>query len=214
MFTSLNLTPDALEELPAKSSLPWVWFGFLFAAAFVIEETLMIALGLDEPVATAVLRLLGLGGWIYWLVCVARFHTILREISRNSYPITGAEAAWKHIIPFYNLVWIFRWPTAMSEYLNRRARVKMVSGGLLGALLLISALIARFVDGGVGLTGTFAVGMYISAKLRQHVELIKGLSPDMLPPPPDPNWYRQVSAEGNQPNLQAGATTELPPQAE
>lgn len=195
MFTSLMLTPEALDEVPAKSSLPWVWFGFLFVAAFIAEETLMFALDLDNAVAKLVLALLALGGWIYWLFCVSRFHTILCEVSRNHYPISGAEAAWKHFIPFYNLFWTFRWPSAMSDYLNRRQRVKMVSGKLLGAVLLVSALTARFFDGGIGLTGTFAIGMYISTKRGQHVELIRSSSPDMLPPPPDPNWSRSKEQE-------------------
>lgn len=191
MYTSLSITSDAVDELPAKSSLPWVWFGFFFVAAFIIEETLMIAFDLDQSIASVVLILIALAGWIYWLFCVSRFHNILREISRNHYPITGAEAAWKHLIPFYNLVWIFRWPTAMSEYLNRHERVKMVSGNLLGVVLLISLLIGRFVDGGVGLAGTLTVGLYMSAKLRKHVELIKVLQ-DKLPPPPDASLFTRA----------------------
>ena len=148
----------------------------------------MVALDLDEEMVTAQLILIALAGWIYWLFCVFRFHKILLEISRNHYPISSGEAVWKHFIPFYNLYWTFHWPSAMSDYLNRRERVKMVSGNLLGAVLLVSALTARFFDGGIGLTGTFVIGMYISARLRQHVELIRDSSPDMLPPPPDPNW--------------------------
>jgi hypothetical protein len=182
------LTPDALEELPAKSSLPWVWFGFLFVAAFLAEETLMFALDMDPEVGQLVLVLIDLAAWIYWLFCVSRFHTILGEISRKHYPITGAEAVWKHFIPFYNLWWVFRWPSVMSDYLNRRERVKMAPGNLLGAVLLVSLLTARFFDGAIGLTGIFVIGMYISSKLRQHVELIRSSSPNMLPPPPDPNW--------------------------
>ena len=192
MYSSLTIIPDSFEELPAKSSLPWVWFGFLFAAAFVIEETLMIALELDQSFGSSVLILIGIAGWIYWFFCVSRFHRILREVSRDRYPISGFEAVGKHFIPFYNLVWVFRWPAAMSEYLNRRERVKMVSGNLLGLFLLLSAFIARFLDGGVGLTATFAVGMYISTKLGRHMELIKGIPRDMLPPQPDAGLFGSI----------------------
>jgi hypothetical protein len=212
MFNSLSITSEAVfEELPAKSSLPWVWFGFLFVAAFIIEETVMVAFELDQSMGSAWLILIGLAGWIYWLFCVSRFHRILGEISRNQYPIGSAEAAWKHIIPFYNLVWIFRWPAAMSDYLNQRERVKMVSGNLLGLFLLISALVSRFLDGGIGLTGTFVVGMYMSAKLRKHVELI-GISQDRLPPPPDPSLFGRAPAEDPQASLQAETINSLPPQ--
>lgn len=209
MFTSLTLTPNPNEEVPNRSSLPWVWLGFLFAAAFLIEETLMIVLGLDQSVATVVLILIAIAGWIYWLFCVSRFHQVLHEISGNRYPISNLEAVGKHFIPFYNLVWIFRWPAAMSEYVNQRQRVKMVSGNLLGGLLLMSLLTSRFLDGGVGLTGTFAVGMYISAKLGRHVELIGALR-DRLPPPPDPSWSRSSPTENAPASLLPGSPETRP----
>lgn len=190
MYTSSWLPSDSLaEEVPAKSSLPWVWVGFFFVAAFLIEETLEIALELDQQSATIVLVLIALAGWIYWFFCVHRFHKILGEISRKRYPIKGGEAVGKHFIPFYNLVWVFRWPAAMSDYLNQRERVKMVNGNVLGVFLLLSSLVARFFDGAVGLAGIFAVGMYMSAKLRKHVEHIKGISRDLLPPDPDPSLF-------------------------
>src|SRR5687768_591510 len=132
MFPSITLTPDSLEETPAKSSLPWVWVGFFFVAAYIIEETLFVVLELEETFVDLVLSLIGLAAWIYWLVCVSRFHKLLYEISRHTYSISSAEAVWKHFIPFYNLVWVFRWPAAMSDYINERERVKMVSGNLLG----------------------------------------------------------------------------------
>jgi hypothetical protein len=191
MSSSLSITPDSLDELPAKHPLPWVWFGFIFAIAFFVEEFVAIFLELDPMVAKLVLVLLYLGGWIYWLFCVGRFHTILREISRNHYSITNAEAVGKHFIPFYNFYWIFKWPATLTEYLDRRGRVRIVSGNVLGAILLLSLLTERFFDAGVGLIGVFAVGMYISAKLRSH---LKSISPGELPPPPDPNWFGSPSA--------------------
>lgn len=187
MTPLLSITSDNPQEVPARSKLPWVWFGFFFVAAFFIAETLIIVLELDETTSTIVLVLIGLAGWIYWLFCVHRFHKVLGQISRNHYPISGAEAAGKHFIPFYNLYWVFRWPTEMSDYLNRRGRVKMISGKLLGLILLISMFTARFFDGGLGLTGMFGTGMYIYFKLRRHLELIG--QADRLPPPPDPNWF-------------------------
>ena len=209
MSMFLTITEDSFEETPARSSLPWVWFGFVFVAAFVVEATLAVLLELDEPMTELVLICIAVAGWIYWLFCVSRFHKILGEISRNRYPISGLEAAGKHFIPFYNLVWVFRWPATMSDYLNRRKRVKMVSGNVLGAFLLMSLLVGRFFDGSIGLTGTFIVGMYISAKLRKHVELI-GASRERLPPPPDPSLFGRESPEALQPNIQTGRDKDLP----
>ena len=44
-------------------------------------------------------------------------------------------------------------------------------------------------DGAFGLALTFAVGLYISAKLRKHMKLVKGIAPELLPPPPDPGMF-------------------------
>ena len=193
MFTLLTNVPDSLDELVAESSPPWVWLGFVFGVAFLFGETAVVILEFDEASANLPFILIGLAGWIYWMFCVHRFHKILIEMSRNRYPIGAGEAVGKHFIPFFNLIWIFRWPTAMSDYLNARGRVQVVSGKLLGLLLLLSALTARLVDGGVGLIGIFAVGIYISTKLRRHMQLVKG---QILPPPP-PDW--RVLAEGAKP---------------
>jgi hypothetical protein len=189
MSTLLSITSDSLDEqdeLPADSPLLSVWFGFIFAGAFFVGELVVVFLGLEESMAGFVLILVALGGWIYWLVCVHRFHKILREVSRNHYPFSGGEAVGKHFIPFYNLYWLFKWPTTMTDYLSQRGRVQIVSGNVLGAILLISLLTGRFFDGGIGLTGVFAVGMYISSKLRAH---LRSISPGELPPAPDPNWF-------------------------
>jgi hypothetical protein len=129
-----------------------------------------------------------IGGMAYWLFCVHRFHKILKQMSHDSYPITPAEAVGKHFIPFINILWIFQWPSEMSDYINARGRVSMISGKLIGLLLLLSVLL-RFVDGAVGLTVTFAVGIYINAKLKRHIDKVKGVSPDMLPPPPDKDLF-------------------------
>jgi hypothetical protein len=199
-MASILTVPNSLEELPAKSSLPWVWFGFVFPIAFLVQETLGIVLELEESVTNLILILIGLAGGIFWLICVHRFHKILAEMSRHHYPITPGEAVWKHFIPFYNLVWLFRWPTNMSDYINQRGRVEMISGTLLGLILLLSALTTRFFDGGFGLLGTFGVGMYLMLKLRRHMELVKGIDPSMLPPPPTQDLFghAQTKAIENQ----------------
>jgi hypothetical protein len=186
-----EITSD-LEELPPQSSLPWVWFGFALASSLFVCEFLDGLLDLDHAKFRLLLILLLLASWIYWLFCVARFHTILHEISRHQYPVTGPEAAGKHFIPFYNLYWICKWPVGFCEYINSRGRVKMVSGYFLGVLLL-ACIPLRFFDVSLSLFGTFGVGLYISAKLRRHVYLIKGPEPGMLPPLPDANMWRATN---------------------
>jgi len=207
LLATRGTTPDNLQELPAKSELPWVWFGFFFVAAFIIEETLLLVLDLDQSVAGLVLLLIRIAGLIFWLFCVSRFHTILAEISRKAYPISNLEAVGKHFIPFYNLYWTFRWPATMSEYLNRRGRVQMVSGNLLGLFLLLSIVTVRFVDAGVGLAGIFLVGMYISAKLNRHLQLIQG---GAAPPILDPGMFRQTPLVENRSDVGPNSSLSTP----
>ncbi|HZE69570.1 MAG TPA: hypothetical protein VE135_08620 [Pyrinomonadaceae bacterium] len=180
-------TASSLEELPAKSSEPWVWVGFIFAFAFFVGEFVVLFTGMDEAGANLLLISIGLMGFIYWLFCVHRFHKILREMSAKSYGITPGEAVGRHFIPFLNLVWIFKWPAAFSEYINGRGRVHMISGNVIGLFLLISLLL-RFLDGAVGLACLFGVTLYLSAKLRKHMQLVKGMD---LPPVLDASIFRQ-----------------------
>ncbi len=188
MFTSIVGTEYETTEQVPKSSPPWVWVGFLFAGVFFVLEIAFVIMNLDEASMSLILTLVVLGGWIYFLVCVHRIHKILNELSRNHYPYTPGEAAGRHFIPFYNFVWMFKWPGEMSRYINGKGRVQMLSGGVLGTLLLLS-LFVRFFDGAFGMAFLFGVTMYISAKLKQHVKAVKGVTADELPPLPDPRIF-------------------------
>ena len=185
-LSSTTATTDP-QELPARSSLPWVWVGFFFAAAFLLGEFAPLLSEMTESSANGLLILIFLAGFIYWLFCVHRFHKILREMSDGSYGITPGEAVGRHFIPILNLIWIFKWPIAFSEYINSKGRVRMMSGQLIGLFLLICWLL-RFVDGSIALACMFGVALYLSAKLGRHMQLVKGME---LPPVPDASIFRQ-----------------------
>ena len=142
---------------------------------------------------------ISLAGSIYWFFCVYRLHKILAELTRGRYPISPGEAAWKHIIPFYNLYWVFKWPGELSDYLTRRGRVKIISGAVIGVMLLLGFLIARFFDAAIGLAIIFGLTAFMSAKLRAHVKAVKGITPDQLPPLPDPRIFSQPIENANNP---------------
>jgi hypothetical protein len=186
MFNSITET-QVSEQIP-KSSPPWVWVGFLFAAAFFFIEVLFVVLELEEASITGFLMVIAVGGWIYWLVCIYQIHKILNELTRGRYPFSAGEAAAKHIIPFYNFYWLFKWPSELSNYLNSRGRVRIISGSVLGLMLLLSLLL-RFFDGAIGMAFVFGVTMYISHKVKAHVAAVKGITPDQLPPLPDPSMF-------------------------
>jgi hypothetical protein len=106
MFTSI--TETEIDDQEPKSSPPWVWVGFLFAGAFFVIEILFVVLELDESGIDAVLTIILIGGWIYWLVCIHRIHKILNELTRDQYPYSPGEAALRHVIPMLLLALLLR----------------------------------------------------------------------------------------------------------
>ena len=196
MFTSIIGTENETTEQVPKSSPPWVWVGFLFAFAYFVIEIVFVIGSIDEDnnllldkQTELLIGLFGLPGIIYWMVCVHRLHKILGELTRGRYPISPLEAALKHIIPFYNLYWVFKWPGEFSDYLNRRRRVQIISGAALGGMLLLGLLIFRLFDGAIGMACLFGVTMFMSSKLKAHVKALKGVTADQLPPLPDPRIF-------------------------
>lgn len=185
---STSTPASEFHELIPRTSSPLVWIGFIFAAAFFLIEIASVAVAQDDEAITTPLLLIAFGGWFYWIYCVHRIHKILAEVSGYRYPVEPGRAAARHIFPVYNLFWIFYWPVKLSHYLNARGRVSIISGYLIGAMLLLS-LILRFLDGAIGMTALFGVTMYISSKIDKHVEAVKGVSPDELPPLPDPEIF-------------------------
>src|ERR1700680_2056633 len=93
--------------------------------------------------------------FIYYLMCVYRFHRILGEVTFGAYSIKPAEAVYSHLIPILNIYWLFAWPTRFADYVNAERALKVVPGAVIGAILLGSALLARFFDTSFGLGGYF-----------------------------------------------------------
>jgi hypothetical protein len=198
MFTSIKMVETDTDEQVPKSSPPWVWIGFFFAAAFWVVAVGLLLLGWDEESLGLPLAPILIGAFIYWLFCVHRIHKILSELTGHRYPISPGEAAAKHIIPFYNLFWMFKWSVEFSDYLNSKGRVGIISGYAIGAMLLLSVVL-RFFDGAVGLAVLFGVTMYVSAKLKKHVRAMKTVSPDQLPPLPDPKIFSRPTETSTTP---------------
>ena len=175
------------DELIPRTSFPYVWVGFLFAGAFLTGELISVFLE-DEAAVDTPLVLIFVAGWFYWLYCIHRIHRILAELTDYRYPVDPGKAAARHVLPIYNLFWLVYWPVKLSNYLNARGRVTILSGYLIGAMLLLSVLL-RFVDGAISTALLFAVTMYMSNKVAKHVEAVKGVDPDQFPPLPDPEIF-------------------------
>lgn len=155
---------DATRKRQLK--LPLVWPGYLIAGiSFIIELTVWTDLKYSPGGFLAV---------IYWLICVYRIHEVLIK-EDNSYPITPSKAAWYHLIPFFNLYWIFKWPFELGKFVNQRKPPSERSPVLemSGIFLLIGLVAGRFVSGTIAMVVVFTVGMYFNRKIASVVGLKK-----------------------------------------
>ncbi len=175
-LTMLDLNGEAQRRIYSQEPV-WplrkIWIGFAFSLAFLVAEIVDVAADGQSPGAKLGILMAAVFGWFYWLTCVQRFHTILKQISprvagASTYPITPSQAVGYHFIPFYNLFWLFKWPMVLSKYLRENTSVRIVPGGLLG-LFSFLGLLLRVADGFLGLSVMFCVALYISRKLREAV---------------------------------------------
>jgi hypothetical protein len=106
---------------------------------------------------------------IYYLMCVYRFHSVLRQQTEGDYPIKPPEAAFFHLVPLLNLYWVFAWPSRFAGYVNAERAIKVIPGAVCGCALILSALISKYFDTAVGMAGLFLVTAYLTNRLRHYV---------------------------------------------
>jgi hypothetical protein len=202
MFTSIRDVPrDPQNEAVPESSPPWVWIGFIFMAFSLTLE--VATLFINDRLIPLELQLITLAGWIYWMVCIYRIHKILNQLTHNLYPYSPGEAVGKHFIPFYNVYWMFKWPSELARYINARGRVHMIPGSVIGTMILLGMMV-RIGDAAIGWGVIFGVTMYISNTISRHVDAIKGISPDRLPPLLDPKIFREPIESSPAPEVVTG----------
>lgn len=117
-----------------KIRLPKLWIGYLLnillivfsAYAGPIIETLSKTANFPPvekvPIALPlfiIFSALSIVTPVYWFFCVYRIHAALGKMTNDSYPITPWRGVLYHLIPFYNLYWIMKWPREIIGYVNR-----------------------------------------------------------------------------------------------
>ena len=162
METQNEATPP--EDSPALN-LPKMWIGYVAAGIFLVAETIEAIIDPNSTeTVTPITLLISLAGYFYWLYCVYKMH---KQISNhvNDYPISPGKAVGFHFIPFFNLYWIFKWPSEIANLVNDRGPPKTMSRGWAGLFLLVGILVYRLIDGALGLTIIFSVGVYLNRKI-------------------------------------------------
>jgi hypothetical protein len=162
-------------EWPAAlPRLPQIWIGYLIGFATIIAEFVAAAMQPELPKAFFVIPpvyvfLPAFVGFVYWLVCVHRYHLILADIPGVKYPVSPARAVGFHFIPVYNFYWLFKWPQVLAKFINVRLGRPLMKPGGVGFAVLTAFMVRFIVDAGLGLILLFVTASYISACLRHAV---------------------------------------------
>jgi hypothetical protein len=168
-ITSDQLNQQRQEYLSSSPKpIPKVWIGFVIAGlALAVESTDSPAVYEREFRASTLFLI---GGDVYWLFCLYRFHAILKHLSFGTYPISPANAVGFHFIPFYNVYWVFKWPTELVRFLKQNPNGWAIPGWLLGLLFLLSPFVGGvFNSGATFLILIFCLLSYIASEIRRQV---------------------------------------------
>ena len=181
-------------EINDRISFPKVWIGFGFA----LLPFLLIMFAPTGPEYQIVHRydpsagrwidispmhpmlpyayILVVLGWSYWLYCIHRIHRILSIAAKGAYPISARRAAWFHLIPVFNLWWVFEWTNQVVNFINENSNQAIVKHWI-GLLLCVGIMLAYLsltdpnavLSHATGLGIAMIVVFYLGRKIRQTV---------------------------------------------
>ena len=150
--------------------------GYLLASLsflLLIMSNIMIAvLNLKDWTANPVAVVFTVSGficgfvtWIYWFINVHRFHKIVSEVTQQSYPITPGRSVGYQFIPFFNIFWMFKWPSELAEFVNHIKGDKVINKWAPGWYFLLAGIVSRLL-GALGLIIDFMVLSYLIKKTK------------------------------------------------
>jgi hypothetical protein len=172
--------PDALPPFPR------IWIGYLLGVATFISEIVAIVLHpelLKDPFAVPPLYafLAGFICLVYWMVWVYEFHLVLRQATSGAYAISPVRAAGFHLIPFFNLYWVFKWSRELARFVNSRLAVPLMNPDRTGLAIFIVFIIFLFLDRGFGMILLFWAASRLLRCLRLALEVPLPSPRDSLP---------------------------------
>ncbi len=142
-----NFLDSSRNSIGLFSSTKYL-FGISFGLAVLwIEYTVLIQNQTIENLEV-VLITLGILGYFYFMYTVYDLHKFLNSISKVDYPITPKQAAFKHLIPFYNFYWVVKWTNTINMHFYEVDKKKRINK--YGLILLATYFIERF-DGGISI---------------------------------------------------------------
>jgi Big-like domain-containing protein len=192
----IAVSPSQFSQRSAAALLPLpkTWPGFALAGLTVLLELsfgsltgLMQAVGgrpvsqlpralvwLTNPtgptLSLSVLAVLNalvyVAGMVYWFWSVYRIHKILAHVTDSSYAITPGKAVGFQFIPFYCIIWNFKWPGQLADFVNGRSPSAAMSKYWTGVFLLLASILGSL-DNGLQLLALSGIGLYLVRKLAR-----------------------------------------------
>jgi len=157
------------EELGTPEP-PKIWVGFVLVFLLFVGEIIHFSVYDNEKVRFSIYATpFMVACLLYYIYMVRRIHDIVNRIAVDKYPITTSEALGYHLIPFFNIYWLFRWPSVLSKYVSNNSNVTMIPGFVVGIFLLISIVVIRLVDGAIGYLFLFATMAYVTTKVKKII---------------------------------------------
>ncbi|MBS1842262.1 MAG: hypothetical protein JSS69_01570 [Acidobacteria bacterium] len=184
--------PVHLPSAPLQP-MPKLWVGYLLALATFIGEMIAVArhpeiLNPPDPGKDAVFSVPPLEiflpvfvSYVYWLVCVYRYHKILAAVPRYKHPISPAKAVGFHFIPLFWVIWLFIWPKKIADFVNARFKNPLMRGWVFGVGFMGAMLCQVFLDPGLGIALLFVSTSYVGGFLARALS-IPGDSPPGISP--------------------------------
>ncbi|HKN75701.1 MAG TPA: hypothetical protein VJW94_11035 [Candidatus Acidoferrum sp.] len=167
----------AAQLLPGKlPPLPQLWIGYLLGFATIVAEFVAASFHPEMaqapfPIPPLYLFLLMLVGWVYWLVCVYRYHEIMKTVPGWKHPISPARAVGFHFLLGYNLYWFYKWPQEIARFVNWRFGQAVMRPRMVGLMFFAAYVLHILFDPGLGLIMLFLAASYVSGCLRRAFAL-------------------------------------------
>ncbi len=130
------------EAKTRQIRFPPIWVGFVIAGVSLLDWT--VSLRVEPEVRNFIAVIIPAAGLAYWLYCVYRLHAVLRLIPGWNHPISPGRAVGFHLIPFYNVYWIFRWPLEVANFIEWKTGSKSMWGFDAGFIILVGWFLGHF----------------------------------------------------------------------
>jgi hypothetical protein len=121
------------------------------------------------------------------------------------YPISPNMSTLGHIIPFYNLYFVFKWPNEFVRFYNQISQVNKLTIGVGGILYLLAIIISNLFGGGIILL--FGLLAYYNTTLKKLVdERLKYFEQLSFSRKKDNSTEEENGSKHKQPNFTNGLT--------